>query len=92
MGQIDDLRDVAIPGMSFFEARSLQGHWDELARTRFRCPANIPAMTWKDAVPPRPPTHLKVKLKDRSATLTWVPPEDDDVERSYIEARSSWHS
>ncbi len=84
LGQIDDLRDAALPGMSFFEARSLQEHWDDLARTRFRRPANIPAMTWKDDLPPQPPTHLKVKLQDRSATLTWVPPEDDDVERYNI--------
>ena len=84
LAQIDDLREAAIPGMSLFEARSLQDRWDDLARTRFRYPANIPAMPWKDGEPPQPPTRLKARLKGHVATLTWVPPEDDDVVRYNI--------
>ncbi len=83
-GQIDGLRKRRIPGMVFFGARSLETHWADLAATRFRSPANIPAMAWKDSLPPRPPTNLRARVSGSTITLTWVTPEDDDIQHFNI--------
>ncbi|MFB0517604.1 MAG: glycoside hydrolase family 10 protein [Candidatus Neomarinimicrobiota bacterium] len=83
-GQIDDLRKHRIPGMVFFDARSLETRWSELATDHFRNPANIPAMPWKDRQSPQPPTNLKAQVSGTAIRLTWVTPEDDDVQRFNI--------
>ena len=81
LGQIDDLRREQFPGLAFFDARSLEHHWEELAKGRFRSPANIPAMAWKDAQAPDPPSALLLTALGRSQSLTWAAPKAEDVAR-----------
>ncbi len=81
LGQIDDLRRERFPGLAFFDARSLENHWAQLAAGRFRYPANIPAMAWKDALAPDPPSSLLLTATGRSEALTWVGPMAGDVVR-----------
>ncbi len=81
LGQIDDLRRARFPGLAFFDARSLENHWAQLATRRFRSPANIPAMAWKDALVPDPPSSLLLTSMGRIGALTWVAPTTEDVVR-----------
>lgn len=83
-GQIQDLREYGIKGMSFFDARSLSERWHDLGTTLFRHPANPPPMPWKDDQPPQPPSRLRAELTDENLTISWVTPEDDDVQRFNI--------
>jgi uncharacterized lipoprotein YddW (UPF0748 family) len=82
--EIDGLRVRRIPGMAFFNAGSLQGRWDDLARGRFRTPANLPAMPWKDPQPPPAPRQLAVQRQGDSVLLTWSVPDSTDVRRYNI--------
>lgn len=85
-GQIDAIRRYGNGGMSFFDARSLSQHWDDLAQGRFRSPAFIPAATWKDSTRPGPPDEVAIDRFGDSVHLTWVPPDDSDVTRYAIYA------
>ncbi|MEE9464354.1 MAG: family 10 glycosylhydrolase, partial [Candidatus Neomarinimicrobiota bacterium] len=80
-GQIDDLRRERFPGLAFFDARSLEGHWSQLSTGRFRFPANIPALPWKDNQRPGPPESLILTSAGDHRILTWVAPADEDVVR-----------
>lgn len=70
-GQIDDLRRLQFPGMGFFNAHSLLHHWEDFAQTRFRYPANIPPLSWKDSVAPGQPEINRVFVSNDSLFVTW---------------------
>ncbi|MFC1583310.1 glycoside hydrolase family 10 protein [Candidatus Neomarinimicrobiota bacterium] len=83
-GQIRDLRNNQIRGMLFFDARSLSTRWHQLAETLFSTPANPPPMPWKDTQPPQPPSRLRTTVTDEFLTISWVTPDDDDVQHFNI--------
>lgn len=83
-GQIQDLRNYRIQGMVFFDARSLSARWHQLGKTLFSNPANPPPMPWKDDQPPQPPSRLRAVVMNENLTLSWVTPEDDDIQRFNI--------
>lgn len=61
--------------MVFFDASSVEGHYQELAREEFRSPANIPPMTWKtDSVPPVP-ANFSVEIANETITMYWENPD-----------------
>lgn len=73
--EIQVLRDLQMPGMVFFDASSLNEHWNELAKKEFRFPANIPPMPWIDSVKPNTPDSVQVTKKDGTITLSWGTPD-----------------
>lgn len=83
-GQIDDLRRNKFPGMCFFGSKSLTDHWENLARTRFRYPANIPALVWKDNIQPDPPEIISLDRKENTIVLAWTSSSGTDVKRYNI--------
>ncbi len=83
-GQIDDLRRRNFPGMCFFGSGSLNDHWEELAKTRFRYPSNIPPLTWKDDIQPEPPGITSVIRNENSIIIEWIPSTSEDVKRYNI--------
>jgi uncharacterized lipoprotein YddW (UPF0748 family) len=83
-GQVQDLRKYGIRGMAFFNAHSLSTRWQELGATLFSNPANPPPMPWKDDQPPQPPSRLRAAVKDEHLTVSWVTPDDDDVQHFNI--------
>ncbi len=84
-GQIDDLRRRQFPGMVFFHAGSLIDHFDELKNHRFRTPAGLPPMSWKDATAPSTPRNLQVSSDGPAGlTLTWDAPADSEAVHRYL--------
>ncbi len=80
-GEIDDLRRGNFPGMVFFNAGSLIGHFKTMGQNRFRTPAGIPPLTWKDDQPPQAPRNLHLDQK----TLFWdISPDSEAVYRYMI--------
>ena len=81
---IDTVRSSELHGEVFFR-------WENMiepgARTnRYRMPANIPAMPWKDPVPPMPVTDLAVEEPSPGIyRLRWTmpPPADDGDTAAY---------
>ena len=84
-GEIDGLRESRINGMAFFNAQSLEDHWEELAARRFRTPANVPPMSWKDSIPPSAPKNLRAEFIGNRVKLTWsIDASDNDIRRYNI--------
>lgn len=84
IGEIDDLRRHRFAGMAFFGSRSLQDHWEELSKTRFRFPANIPALTWKDSIAPKAPSILIAVREEQTIRIEWTPSVSPDTKRYNI--------
>ncbi len=63
-------------GSIFFRSKPLMRSWvsDTLYKQFFRYPALIPAMRWKDSIPPLPPDKIKIVRSRKRAMLTWVTP------------------
>ncbi|MBI3765161.1 MAG: family 10 glycosylhydrolase, partial [Ignavibacteriales bacterium] len=55
---IDTTRKIGAHGNSFFRFENISRVLQMGGRYRF--PANIPPMPWKDSIPPNPPTNVKV--------------------------------
>ncbi len=99
LAQVDVVRSHQLPGMVFFGSRSLTDRWESLRKQRFTNPANIPPMTWKDSLPPEPPTDLKMKIQKEEIILMWSPSPSVDVRRYNIYVskkpevtdKESWH-
>ncbi len=89
--EIDTTRAVVSDGQSFFRYENIQA--PGLFGSRYRTPANIPPMPWKDAVPPLAPTYLAVsELSANVFSLEWKPPlpaRDGDRARYYNIYRST---
>lgn len=83
--------NISSQGSIFFSSRSLTenygGFQDTLRRNYYRFPALIPAMPWKDSIPPLAPQKLLVLKNDKGIpVLTWQPGEkavDDDLNNYY---------
>jgi uncharacterized lipoprotein YddW (UPF0748 family) len=80
-----------IDGGIFFSSKSLTenygGFQDSLRADLYRNPAIIPAMPWKDNVPPLAPQKVFItKKEDGKPTLTWQPgePASDGNENKYF--------
>ncbi|HFE53759.1 MAG TPA: hypothetical protein ENK07_09950, partial [Bacteroidetes bacterium] len=86
--EIDTCRALGTAGQVMFsyESLDLPGYWDDLASTSYALLANVPASTWKDAVPPEAPKELSVEQVGRGLQLRWQPPptaSDGDRARYY---------
>lgn len=87
-----NLRYPQIKGSIFFSANSFDtnpmGIEQVLRHERYRFPALIPPMTWKDSIPPFAPAELKVKAMDNGdAFLYWSIPQtaaDGDTASYYV--------
>lgn len=68
-----------IKGSIFYSASSFEGNphqVDELLQNdRFRYPALIPSMPWKDNIPPQAPDRLMATAKPRRIRLQWEAPK-----------------
>jgi uncharacterized lipoprotein YddW (UPF0748 family) len=88
---IDMARVCGMNGQAFFRYDNL-GSFAQL-RERYRTPANIPPMPWKDPVPPLPPTELTVVERSQGGfALNWTAPDpagDGDTARYYNIYRST---
>ncbi len=92
--EIDTLRKIRAEGAVFFSYSSLEysSFWDDLLQRHYKLLANVPAMPWKDDVPPNKPNDLQVSwVTPTSIELHWQPPEpaeDGDVADYYNIYRS----
>jgi hypothetical protein len=52
------------------------GFWDSLKMNLYNTPALIPAMRWKDSIPPNPPTNLTSSINSAQSqiTISWNKP------------------
>ena len=80
-----------ISGSVYFSSKSLinnkLGHADSLKNDLYRYPALIPAMPWKDNVPPLPPANFTITDSPNGLLLTWAAPEaarDGDRPAYYV--------
>ena len=72
-----NLRYPEVKGSVFYSANALRDNphqvQDWLQGDRFRYPALVPAMPWKDSIPARAPAHLTVKAEGSHVRLHWQP-------------------
>ncbi len=96
LAQIDTLRNQDIKGEVFFRTEDLIN--DEkniltlIKQSKFRYPANIPAMPWKNNNKPLPPTGLtSLKYSNKEVGLYWKNPSKsiDGDTASYINIYAS---
>ena len=76
LAQIDTLRKLDIKGEVFFRTNDLINNEKNILtlikHNKFRYPADIPPMPWKDNAKPLPPTGLTLlKSPDREVELYW---------------------
>jgi len=87
---IDASRFYGVQGNSFFRYEHIAKQLN--VGMRYRFPALIPPMPWKDSVAPNPPTSFSMKnLIDGVFKLTWqkpLPARDGDVPAWYLVYRS----
>jgi len=81
LAQVDVVRSHQLPGLVFFGSRSLTDRWENLREQRFTNRANIPAMAWKDSLPPEPPANLRIEPQKAGVALMWTPSASIDVRR-----------
>jgi uncharacterized lipoprotein YddW (UPF0748 family) len=69
------LCSAGVQGSVYFSSKSLTrnlgGFRDSLARVLYRYPALIPAMPWKDSLPPAPPKGLEAFKSRKGVWLHW---------------------
>lgn len=74
--QVTFMRNNGGNGMVFFSFSGLQKAMKELNHDGFRYLANLPAMSWKDDIPPMDPRNLRAKFTSSgNALLIWSPPD-----------------
>ncbi len=70
---IDTARSIGIDGTSIFRYDNISDALD--IGGRFRTLTNIPPMTWKDSIPPKPPMNIQVQnITDGIFSIRWEPP------------------
>ncbi|HEY6191325.1 MAG TPA: family 10 glycosylhydrolase [Bacteroidota bacterium] len=88
---IDVTRSLGFPGNSFFRYGNIERSLE--VGGRYKTLAIIPAMRWKDSIPPNPPASFAVTGAVRGGfRLEWAPPReaaDGDEARSYAVYRST---
>ena len=87
---------LASPGSVFFRAKvgvidNEKGFADSLKNFLYAYPALIPAMPWKDSIPPLPPKNLTATGTASSVTLKWqksAPASDGDTAKYFVVYRA----
>ena len=87
LAQIDTLRKLNINGEVFFRAEDLVNNKKNILtlikQEKYKYPANIPAMSWKDDKKPLPPTELtSLKSPDQELELLWQYSSNQDNQDS----------
>jgi uncharacterized lipoprotein YddW (UPF0748 family) len=89
--QIDCSREAGNQGQSFYRLENVRAL--DMFAGRYATPALIPPMSWKDSIPPLPPSLLAVaELTTNIFTLEWTRSpraSDGDTARFFIVYRSS---
>ena len=80
-----------VNGSIFYSANSFQSNPfnvnSQLQKGEFKFPALIPAMKWKDSIPPLPPENLYIDQYNLTIVLTWKDPEpamDGDLPSYFV--------
>jgi uncharacterized lipoprotein YddW (UPF0748 family) len=72
VGQIYDLREKGFNGLVFFDAGSLENHWEDLGWIEFASPANIPPMSWLDIPKPVTPYNIVIEnIDENKVKVQW---------------------
>jgi uncharacterized lipoprotein YddW (UPF0748 family) len=79
-----------ISGSIFYNTNSLMknnlGFTDSL-KNYYARPVLLPAMPWKDAIPPNSPENVEVKwIKDIGAIISWEPPQSPSRDKDPVHA------
>lgn len=89
--QVDICRRLGAQGVAFFSYSSFKEIL-KIGNYQFKHPAILPALPWKDAIPPLTPTNLKVMQQTgRQVALSWsapLPATDGDAAARYIVYRT----
>ncbi len=73
--QVKLIRKLQAAGMVFFSFTAMEQLWQKSNFKGFTTLANMPAMRWKDNIPPLVPGDLQCeKANAQEVVLTWVPP------------------
>jgi hypothetical protein len=91
LNQIDSTRTYGGNGSVFFRTASIKnnqkGLTDQLKNTRYKYPANIPPMPWKDNIKPNPPVDFTITTTDSlSYFFSWskpLPASDGDTAKYF---------
>ena len=96
LAQIDTLRKLDIKGEVFFRTEDLINNEKDILtlikQNKFKYPANIPPMPWKNGNKPRPPERLtSLKYSDKELELVWHSPSEtvDSAAVCYINIYAS---
>lgn len=77
-------------GTAFYSAKSIADNYSHFAdslKVYYKFPALIPAITWKDSIPPLPPDNLTAYMHSSSVVLRWNKPahaSDGDTANKYV--------
>jgi len=77
-------------GTAFFSAKSIAdnySHFEDSLKVYYKYPSLIPAMTWKDSIPPLPPHNLSASKDGSLIILKWNKPgeaSDGDTAYKYV--------
>lgn len=89
--QIDLARRAGTAGQVYFRLENIRPL--DMFGGRYNAPALAPPMTWKDSIPPLPPSHLAVtEITTNVFHLEWIPSPrapDGDTARWYVIYRGS---
>ncbi len=85
--EIEEVRKKGLPGVVFFAASGLERSWEVLGVEEFPHWSIVPAMAWKDSIPPAPPSDLRAQAATGGVQLEWSAPTSDEP-LSYIVYRS----
>lgn len=79
-----------IKGIAFYRGKSLEVNPASVLdsiETLFNHPTLLPALIWKDSIPPHSPTNVTYKSSNDGITLNWqkaTPSEDGDTAHKYL--------
>jgi len=80
-----------VHGVVFFSSSSITNDnaplFDTLKYDFYKYPALVPIMSWKDTIPPLPPSRIDSRRDTSSITITWEKPQsasDGELPRRYV--------
>lgn len=70
--EVDAARARGASGVVFFSAATMENSWALLGTDQFSYWSDVPAMTWKDSIPPPAPSLYQAKASGKNIVLSWT--------------------
>jgi len=92
--EIDDTRNNGLSGLVFFAISSLDSEkLASLKSTKFQYPTLLPALSWKDTIPPMTPNNFQIAKEEKQVRFSWTSPDvpkDHEIVQQYVIYRSKF--